>query len=45
MSRSRDSERMIQNHNVVASHGQSKGSVENEYLKNYQEIVENVDIT
>ena len=36
---------MIENHYAVAYHGQSKEAVANEHLKNYQEIVEGVDIT
>ena len=36
---------MIENHYAVAYHGQSKEAVADEHLKNYQEIVESVDIT
>ena len=36
---------MIENHYAVAYHGQSKEAVADEHLKNYQEIVEGVDIT
>ena len=36
---------MIKNHYAVAYHGQSKEAVADEHLKNYQEIVEGVDIT
>ena len=36
---------MIENHYAVAYNGQSKKAVANEHLKNYQEIVEGVDIT
>ena len=36
---------MIENHYAVAYHGQSKEAVANEHLKNYQQIIEGVDIT
>ena len=36
---------MVENHYAVAYHGQSKESVANEHLKNYQKIVETVDLS
>ena len=36
---------MVENHYAVAYYGQSKEAVADEHLKNYQEIVESVDIT
>ena len=36
---------MIGNHYAVAYHGQSKEAIADEHLKNYQKIVESVDIT
>tara|TARA_Y100000817_G_C16844956_1_gene539652 strand:+ start:340 stop:807 length:468 start_codon:yes stop_codon:yes gene_type:complete len=36
---------MVENHYAVAYHGQSKEKIANEHLKNYQKIVETVDLS
>ena len=36
---------MVENHYAVAYHGQSKEAIANEHLKNYQKIVETVDLS